>query len=51
MIEDNKKITYDDLEKTLIDESRSEERQAIKERIDQAKLKRAGKIAAALSKE
>jgi len=51
MIEDNKKINFDEIEKKLIDDSVGEEKEKIKERLIQAKLVRAGKIAKALSKE
>jgi hypothetical protein len=52
LIEDNKKATYDEIENRLIEDTpEGEERTKIKERLLQAKLSRAGKIAKALSKD
>ncbi len=52
MIEDNSKVEFDDLEKACIEnEDSSEKRQQMREKILQAKLKRASKIAEQLSKE
>lgn len=52
LIEDNAKVTYDEIENRLIqDTPEGEERKKIKERLLQAKLTRAGKIAKALSKD
>ncbi len=46
LIEDNKKIKFDEIEQKLIDDTPAgEEREKIKERLVQAKLVRAGKIA------
>jgi len=51
LIEDNKKIAFDEIEKKLIDDTMGDEKEKIKERLVQAKLTRAGKIAKALTKE
>ncbi|TNV72894.1 hypothetical protein FGO68_gene8728 [Halteria grandinella] len=52
MIEDKTKIKMDDIEQSLIDNTPpGQEKIAIKDRIIETKLKRAGKIAKALSKE
>lgn len=51
MIEDNKKIVYDEIEQSIIDSLFGEEKKILVERFVQAKLKRAAKIAKALSKE
>ena len=52
LIEDNKKINYDEIETRLIEDTPAgEEREKIRERLLQAKLSRAGKIAKALSKD
>ena len=51
LIEDNKKIIFDEIENRLIEDTPSgEERDKIKERLIQAKLSRAGKLAKTLSK-
>jgi hypothetical protein len=52
LIEDNKKATYDEIENRLIEDTpEGEERLKIKERLLQAKLSRAAKIAKTLSKD
>jgi len=52
LIEDNNKATYDEIESKLIEDTvAGQERDQIRERLLQAKLARAGKIAKALSKE
>jgi hypothetical protein len=51
LIEDNKKIAFDEIEKKLIDDTMGDEKEKIRERLVQAKLTRAGKIAKALTKE
>jgi hypothetical protein len=50
-MKDNKKIAFDEIEKKLIDDTMGDEKEKIKERLVQAKLTRAGKIAKALTKE
>ena len=51
MIEDPSKVAYDDIEQSLFSNPPpGEERAALKERVLQAKLSRAGKLAKALTK-
>ena len=52
LIEDNKKATFDEIENKLVEDTpEGEEKIKIKERLLQAKLSRAAKIAKALSKD